>query len=109
MDTDSALVVAQLLFLEAEETSKPIHVYVNSPGGSVTAGLAIYDTVSDLSIQQAPQDIMAIERVQDCACEANDSCQNFCVPHKENGDSHDLLSVRAPSQGPSYLLMGDSP
>lgn len=49
MDTDSALVVAQLLFLEAEETSKPIHIYVNSPGGSVTAGLAIYDTVSDLS------------------------------------------------------------
>ena len=43
--TDSALTVAQLLFLEAEETSKPIHLYINSPGGSVTAGLAIYDTV----------------------------------------------------------------
>lgn len=47
-DTDSALTVAQLLFLEAEETSKPIHLYINSPGGSVTAGLAIYDTVSDI-------------------------------------------------------------
>ena len=45
-DTDSTLVVAQLLFLEAEEQSKPIHFYINSPGGSVTAGLAIYDTVS---------------------------------------------------------------
>lgn len=44
-DTDSALLVSQLLFLEAEETSKPIHLYINSPGGSVTAGLAIYDTV----------------------------------------------------------------
>ncbi|KAF8656386.1 hypothetical protein AX16_002572 [Volvariella volvacea WC 439] len=43
-DTDATLVVAQLLFLEAEETSKPIHLYINSPGGSVTAGLAIYDT-----------------------------------------------------------------
>ncbi|KAI0809081.1 Clp protease-domain-containing protein [Irpex lacteus] len=43
-DTDSALLVSQLLFLEAEETSKPIHLYINSPGGSVTAGLAIYDT-----------------------------------------------------------------
>ncbi|KII86453.1 hypothetical protein PLICRDRAFT_56160 [Plicaturopsis crispa FD-325 SS-3] len=43
-DNDSALTVAQLLFLEAEETSKPIHLYINSPGGSVTAGLAIYDT-----------------------------------------------------------------
>ncbi|PIL30723.1 transporter [Ganoderma sinense ZZ0214-1] len=48
-DTDSALVVAQLLFLEAEETSKPIHVYINSPGGSVTAGLAIYDTMQYVS------------------------------------------------------------
>ncbi|KZT08950.1 uncharacterized protein LAESUDRAFT_723250 [Laetiporus sulphureus 93-53] len=48
-DTDSALIVAQLLFLEAEETSKPIHLYINSPGGSVTAGLAIYDTVKYVS------------------------------------------------------------
>ncbi|EPQ61223.1 hypothetical protein GLOTRDRAFT_54070 [Gloeophyllum trabeum ATCC 11539] len=43
-DTDSALTVAQLLFLEAEDSSKPIHLYINSPGGSVTAGMAIYDT-----------------------------------------------------------------
>ncbi|EMD41371.1 hypothetical protein CERSUDRAFT_109969 [Gelatoporia subvermispora B] len=48
-DNDSALTVAQLLFLEAEEASKPIHLYVNSPGGSVTAGLAIYDTVQYVS------------------------------------------------------------
>jgi len=45
-DADSTLLVAQLLFLEAEDTTKPIHLYINSPGGSVTAGLAIYDTVS---------------------------------------------------------------
>ncbi|KAI0825384.1 Clp protease-domain-containing protein [Trametes gibbosa] len=49
MDNDSALTVAQLLFLEAEETSKPIHLYINSPGGSVTAGLAIYDTMQYVS------------------------------------------------------------
>ena len=42
----SAVTVAQLLFLEAEDATKPIHLYINSPGGSVTAGLAIYDTVS---------------------------------------------------------------
>lgn len=45
-DDDSTLIVAQLLFLEAEDSTKPIHLYINSPGGSVTAGLAIYDTVS---------------------------------------------------------------
>ncbi|KZV74785.1 hypothetical protein PENSPDRAFT_681744 [Peniophora sp. CONT] len=48
-DADSALIVSQLLFLEAEETSKPIHLYINSPGGSVTAGLAIYDTMQYVS------------------------------------------------------------
>ena len=39
------LIVAQLLFLESENPDKDIHVYINSPGGSVTAGLAIYDTI----------------------------------------------------------------
>ncbi|KAJ3843496.1 Clp protease-domain-containing protein [Lentinula raphanica] len=48
-DTDSTLTVAQLLFLEAEDTTKPIHLYINSPGGSVTAGLAIYDTMQYVS------------------------------------------------------------
>lgn len=39
------LVVAQLLFLEAENPDKDIHLYINSPGGSVTAGMSIYDTM----------------------------------------------------------------
>ncbi|CAG8538794.1 9883_t:CDS:2 [Diversispora eburnea] len=43
-DSVAAVVVAQLLFLEAENPEKPISLYVNSPGGSVTAGMAIYDT-----------------------------------------------------------------
>jgi ATP-dependent Clp protease protease subunit len=41
----SASIVAQLLFLEADNPQKPISLYINSPGGSVTAGLAIYDTM----------------------------------------------------------------
>jgi ATP-dependent Clp protease protease subunit len=44
-DTLSNLVIAQLLFLEAEDPEKDIAIYINSPGGSVTAGLAIYDTM----------------------------------------------------------------
>ncbi|KAL3290151.1 hypothetical protein HHI36_023515 [Cryptolaemus montrouzieri] len=44
-DAMSSLLVAQLLFLQSESASKPIHLYINSPGGSVTAGLAIYDTM----------------------------------------------------------------
>lgn len=44
-DVDANLVIAQLLFLEAEDPDKDINLYVNCPGGSVTAGLAIYDTI----------------------------------------------------------------
>lgn len=44
-DDISSLVVAQLLFLEAEDNAKDITIYINSPGGSVTAGMAIYDTM----------------------------------------------------------------
>ncbi len=44
-ETTASIVVAQLLFLEAEDPEKDIHLYINSPGGSVTAGMAIYDTM----------------------------------------------------------------
>ena len=44
-DTTASLIVAQLLFLESEDPGKDIHLYINSPGGSVTAGMAIYDTM----------------------------------------------------------------
>lgn len=44
-DDISSTVVAQLLFLQSENVNKPIHLYINSPGGVVTAGLAIYDTM----------------------------------------------------------------
>jgi ATP-dependent Clp protease, protease subunit len=59
-DEVAALIAAQFLFLEAEDPEKDIHFYINSPGGSVTAGLAIYDTmqyiradVSTLCVGQA--------------------------------------------------------
>lgn len=44
-DVTASLVVAQLLFLESEDSNKDINLYINSPGGSVTAGMAIYDTM----------------------------------------------------------------
>lgn len=45
-DTTASLIVAQLLFLESEDPDKDIYFYINSPGGSVTAGMAIYDTMN---------------------------------------------------------------
>ncbi|OUM55932.1 hypothetical protein BVG19_g5556 [[Candida] boidinii] len=47
-DQISTIITAQLLYLESQSTEKPIHIYINSPGGSVTSGLAIYDTIQYL-------------------------------------------------------------
>lgn len=44
-ETSASLIVAQLLFLESEDPSKDVHLYINSPGGVITAGMAIYDTM----------------------------------------------------------------
>lgn len=45
-DTTASLVVAQMLYLEAQDPQKDIHLYINSPGGSITSGMAIYDTMN---------------------------------------------------------------
>ena len=45
-DATASVVVAELLFLESEDPDKDIHIYINSPGGSVTAGMAIFDTMN---------------------------------------------------------------
>ena len=47
-DQMANLIVAQLLFLESEDSTKDINLYINSPGGSVTAGMAIYDTMQSI-------------------------------------------------------------
>lgn len=49
----SSLIIAQLLFLQSEDSSKDVNLYINSPGGSVTAGLAIYDTIQFLKCDVA--------------------------------------------------------
>ena len=68
-DNMASLIVAQLLFLESENPSKDISMYINSPGGAVTAGLAIYDTmqyirprVSTVCIGQAASCLLPVSR-----------------------------------------------
>ena len=75
------LIVAQLLFLESENPDKDIHLYINSPGGSVTAGMAIYDTmqfirpaVSTLCIGQAAS-------MGALLLAAGAATKRFCLPH----------------------------
>ena len=75
------LVVAQLLFLEAENPDKDIHLYINSPGGSVTAGLSIYDTM-----QFIKPDVSTMCIGQACSMgafllNAGASGKRFCLPN----------------------------
>ena len=49
-DATASLVVAQLLFLEGQDPEKDIHLYINSPGGSISAGMAIYDTMQYIKL-----------------------------------------------------------
>ena len=53
-EVTASLVVAQLLFLESEDPTKDINLYINSPGGSVTAGMAIYDTMNYIKCDVSP-------------------------------------------------------
>jgi ATP-dependent Clp protease protease subunit len=75
------LVVAQLLFLEAENPEKDIHLYINSPGGSVTAGMSIYDTM-----QFIKPDVSTICIGQACSMGAlllvgGAKDKRYCLPH----------------------------
>ncbi|EGD92183.1 ATP-dependent Clp endopeptidase, proteolytic subunit ClpP [Trichophyton rubrum CBS 118892] len=80
-ETLSAAIVAQLLFLEADNPEKPIQLYINSPGGSVTAGLAIYDTMTYI---QSPVSTICVGQAASmgslllCGGEAG---KRYCLPH----------------------------
>jgi len=75
------LIVAQLLFLESENPDKDIHLYINSPGGSVTAGMAIYDTMQFI---QSPVSTMCIGQAASMGAvllTAGEKGKRFCLPH----------------------------
>lgn len=64
-DTSAGLIISQLLFLEYKDPRKPINLYINSPGGSVTAGLGIYDT---MNLIQAPVHTLCIGQACSMGC-----------------------------------------
>lgn len=80
-ETMSASIVAQLLFLEADNPQKPIHLYINSPGGSVTAGLAIYDTMTYIA---SPVSTICVGQAASMGslllCGGHPG-KRFCLPH----------------------------
>jgi len=75
------LVVAQLLFLESENPDKDIHVYINSPGGSVTAGLAIYDTMQFIRPAVSTMCLGQAASMGALLLAGGASGKRFCLPH----------------------------
>jgi ATP-dependent Clp protease protease subunit len=75
------LVVAQLLFLEAENPDKDIHLYINSPGGSVTAGLAVYDTMQFIKPDVSTMCIGQAASMGAFLLAAGAKGKRYCVPN----------------------------
>lgn len=93
-DVDATLTVAQLLFLEAEDSSKPIHLYINSPGGSVTAGLAIYDTMQYVSSPIHTYTIGLAASMGSLLLAAGEKGKRHCLPNAS-------IMIHQPSGGAS--------
>ncbi len=75
------LIVAQLLFLESENPDKDIHLYINSPGGSVTAGMAIYDTMQFIRPAVSTMCIGQAASMGAILLAAGATTKRFCLPH----------------------------
>lgn len=75
------LVVAQLLFLEAENPDKDIHMYINSPGGSVTAGLSIYDTMQFIKPDVSTMCIGQAASMGAVLLSGGAKGKRYCLPH----------------------------
>ena len=82
IDDDTAnLIIAQLLFLQAEDPKKDICLYINSPGGSVTAGLAVYDTIQSLSCNVKTYCIGQCASMGAVLLAAGTAGKRFALPH----------------------------
>jgi ATP-dependent Clp protease protease subunit len=75
------VVVAQLLFLESENPDKDIHLYINSPGGSVTAGLAIYDTMQFIKADVSTMCIGQAASMGAVLLAGGTKGKRYCLPH----------------------------
>ncbi|KAJ5998610.1 hypothetical protein N7451_006420 [Penicillium sp. IBT 35674x] len=91
-DVASASIVAQLLFLEADNPKKPIHLYINSPGGSVTAGLAIYDTMTYIAAPVSTICVGQAASMGSLLLAGGAPGKRFCLPHSS-------IMVHQPSGG----------
>ncbi|GIW40142.1 MAG: ATP-dependent Clp protease proteolytic subunit [Candidatus Binatia bacterium] len=96
-DDVANLLTAQLLFLESEDPEKDIHFYINSPGGSVTAGLAIYDTMQYV---RCPVSTVCLGQAASMAAwllAAGEKGKRFALPHSRIMIHQPLSTVQGPA------------
>lgn len=91
-DTVANLVIAQMLFLEAEDPGKDIFLYINSPGGSVTAGMAIYDTMQYIRCDVTTICVGLAASMGAFLLAAGAKGKRFCLPNSE-------IMIHQPSAG----------
>jgi ATP-dependent Clp protease protease subunit len=80
-DNVANVIVAQLLYLESENPDKDIHFYINSPGGSVTAGMAIYDTMQFIKPNVSTMCIGQAASMGSLLLAGGEKGKRFCLPH----------------------------
>ena len=91
-DSVGDLIVAQLLFLESEDPSKDIHLYINSPGGIVTAGLSIYDTVQFIKPDVSTICVGQAASMGSLLLAGGSKGKRYCLPHSR-------IMIHQPSGG----------
>ena len=91
-DVSASLVVAQLLFLESEDPDKDINLYINSPGGSITAGMAIYDTMQYVKCDVATLCVGMAASMGAFLLSGGAKGKRFCLPNAE-------IMIHQPSGG----------
>jgi ATP-dependent Clp protease protease subunit len=82
-DHTASVVVAQLLFLEADDPDKDIHLYINSPGGSITAGMAIYDTMQYIKSDVSTICVGMAASMGAFLLTAGAKGKRYCLPNSE--------------------------
>ena len=96
-DTTASLVVAQMLFLEAQDPDKDISFYINSPGGSVTAGMAIYDTMQFIKCDVSAICLGMAASMGAFLLSSGTKGKRFALPHSEVMIHQPLGGARGPA------------
>ena len=91
-DVTASLVVAQLLYLEAQDPQKDIHLYINSPGGSITSGMAIYDTMNFIKCDVSTMCVGIAASMGAFLLAAGAKGKRFALPNSE-------IMIHQPSAG----------